>query len=157
MDVDEPVGDVLLILPELARRLRPKPPRDGNPAHLSLAQIKAMTHLAQHGEEKMSELARGLDISLPATTDLVDRLAAGGHVERIRDDRDRRIVLVRLSPEARARIEPLLAIRRRAVETTLAALDDQERDAFIKGLHLLAHNLGSTVGEALAGERRDNA
>ncbi|GIW08064.1 MAG: hypothetical protein KatS3mg060_2869 [Dehalococcoidia bacterium] len=156
MDTSEPVSDVLLLLPVLARRLRPRPPRDGNPSPLSLAQIKAMTHLAQHGEEKMSELARGLDISLPAATDLVDRLAAAGHVERVRDERDRRIVLVRLSPEARARIEPVLAVRRRAVEQTLNALDEQERAAFLKGLHLLAHNLGSTLGE-LAAERRDDA
>jgi DNA-binding MarR family transcriptional regulator len=155
MDTSEPVSDVLLLLPELARRLRPRPPRDGNPSPLSLAQIKAMTHLAQHGEEKMSELARGLDISLPAATDLVDRLAAAGHVERIRDERDRRIVLVRLSPAARARIEPVLAIRRRAVEETLAALDERERAAFIKGLHLLSQNLGRTLDAAA--ERRGDA
>jgi DNA-binding MarR family transcriptional regulator len=156
MDTSEQVSDLLLLLPELARRLRPRPPRDSHPSPLSLAQIKALTHLAQHGEEKMSELARGLDISLPATTDLVDRLAAGGHVERVRDERDRRIVLVRLSPEARARIEPVLRIRRHAVEQTLAALDEPERAAFIKGLHLLAQNLAATLADAPT-ERRDTA
>ncbi|GIW11398.1 MAG: MarR family transcriptional regulator [Chloroflexi bacterium] len=141
MGTDEQASDLLLLLPELARRLRPRPPRDSPASSLSLAQIKAMTHLAQHGEEKMSELARGLDISLPAATDLVDRLAAGGHVERVRDERDRRIVLVRLSPAAQARIAPILARRRRAVEETLRALDERERAAFIKGLHLLAQHL----------------
>ncbi|MCS6802757.1 MAG: MarR family transcriptional regulator [Chloroflexota bacterium] len=156
MDTSEQVSDLLLLLPELVRRLRPRPPRDSHPPSLSLAQIKALTHLAQHGEEKMSELARGLDISLPAATDLVDRLAAGGHVERVRDERDRRIVLVRLSPQARARIEPILRLRRRAVEQTLAALDDHERAAFIKGLHLLAQNLAAELGEATP-ERRGDA
>jgi DNA-binding MarR family transcriptional regulator len=138
--MDDAASELLLILPELARRLRPRAPRDGA-TPLSLAQIKAMYHLAQHGEEKMSELARGLDISLPATTDLVDRLAAAGHVERVRDERDRRIVLVRLSPDAQARMEPVLAIRRKAVEETLAQLDEGEQAAFLKGLRLLGHAL----------------
>ncbi len=155
MHSEDQVGEVLLILPELSRRLRPKSPQRQSGTPLSLAQIKALIHLAQHGEEKMSELARGLDISLPAATDLVDRLAAGGHVERIRDDRDRRIVLVRLSPGARSRIEPVQAYRRRAIEKVLASLDEHERSAFIRGLHLLASSLATELMLA-AGEPHDN-
>lgn len=139
MDNADPIADVIMILPELVRRLRLKPrPASSDKPRPSLSQIKAMTHLAQSGQQTMTSLARGLDISLPAATDLVDRLISAGLAERIRDDIDRRIVFVRLTPAARARIEPILDYRRRAVTDVIDQLEENERSSFIKGLRLLS-------------------
>jgi DNA-binding MarR family transcriptional regulator len=46
------------------------------------------------------ELALKLGIGPPATTALVDRLESAGHVQRIRDPRDRRKVTVVMQPTA---------------------------------------------------------
>jgi DNA-binding MarR family transcriptional regulator len=156
MDNADPVADVVMILPELARRLRLKPrPTTSDRPRPSLSQIKAMTHLAQSGQQTMTGLARGLDISLPAATDLVDRLISAGLAERIRDDIDRRIVFVRLTPTARARIEPILDYRRRAVSDVIEQLEPDERATFIKGLRLLSAALAeerSALGKEPSGE-----
>lgn len=141
MDHHDPTSEILLILPELSRRLRPLPRQAGDANRASLAQVKAMNHLAQHGQQTMSELARGLDISLPAATDLVDRMLAAGAVERVRDERDRRIVLVRLSPAAHERMKPLIEYRRRAVRDVLEQLGENEAEIFMRGLRLLADAL----------------
>lgn len=57
------------------------------------------------------ELAVRLGLGPPATTALVDRLEAAGHVRRTRDPRDRRKVTIAMQPPAldvaRAYFEPL--------------------------------------------------
>ncbi len=50
---------------------------------------------------KMSELAAELDLSPGAITQMVDPLVTQGLLERISDDKDRRVVLVRLTANAR--------------------------------------------------------
>ncbi|HEC61470.1 MAG TPA: MarR family transcriptional regulator [bacterium] len=46
---------------------------------------------------KISDISRHLGIASPTVTQLVKGLERKGHVERVRDDRDRRIVNVRLT------------------------------------------------------------
>ena len=50
------------------------------------------------GPKAAGDLARGIGLSPAATTTVVDRLARRGLVERVRDDEDRRRVLVRMTP-----------------------------------------------------------
>lgn len=47
-------------------------------------------------------LGEALDLSSGAVTSVVDRLERGGHVERVRDDHDRRRIHLHLSPRGRA-------------------------------------------------------
>lgn len=47
-------------------------------------------------------LGEALGLSSGAVTSVVDRLERGGHVERVRDDRDRRRLHLHLSPRGRA-------------------------------------------------------
>ena len=51
--------------------------------------------LENHGPLTMSRLAALVDVSLSNLTGIVDRMEQHGLVERVRDDRDRRLVLVR--------------------------------------------------------------
>ncbi|WP_369821730.1 MarR family transcriptional regulator [Pseudonocardia sp. EC080610-09] len=50
------------------------------------------------------ELARRLQLTTGAITHMLDRLTAAGLVERVRDTRDRRRVLVEADPEARQQL-----------------------------------------------------
>ncbi|HUW58165.1 MAG TPA: MarR family transcriptional regulator [Planctomycetota bacterium] len=70
----------------------------------------AMSVLKERGEMMMGELARELDVSMGAGTNLVDRLLELGYVERMRSESDRRVVKVRMTPEG-------LAARERDIET----------------------------------------
>ena len=60
--------------------------------------LSAMEHLMTEGPLSPSDLARRLDISTAATTVVVDRLAALGHVHREPHAHDRRKVVVVPSP-----------------------------------------------------------
>jgi DNA-binding MarR family transcriptional regulator len=92
------------------RRLRGR--ESHRPGELSYAQCGLLFALAQGGECSASELAGLADVAPATATQMLDHLDAGGFVERVRSERDRRIVLVSLT----ARGGELVAARRARYE-----------------------------------------
>jgi DNA-binding MarR family transcriptional regulator len=82
------------------------------PGALSQAQYQVLFELLRAGELPAGELAAVADVSPASMTQMLDRLADGGLVERVRSEQDRRIVVSRLSPAGRAVCEQ----RRAAIE-----------------------------------------
>jgi DNA-binding MarR family transcriptional regulator len=68
---------------------------------MNATDMVALDLLDVHGPMGTVDLARRLGIRSASATVLVDRLVAGGHVERVRHDTDRRRVLVVARPAAR--------------------------------------------------------
>jgi DNA-binding MarR family transcriptional regulator len=93
---------------------------------LSLTQLTLLSHLEKVGSLSMTELAEHMGVTVAGATGLVDRLERDGLVARARDERDRRLVLVQLTPQgglalAAARRRKSLLLRQLA-----ASLDDRE-------------------------------
>src|SRR5215203_4740535 len=68
-------------------------------AGISMTHLHILWVLDHHGELPMSRLAELLDVSLSNATGLIDRMEERGLIERIRVPDDRRVVIVRTSPE----------------------------------------------------------
>lgn len=64
---------------------------------------RALDIIDRHGQITAGELAKESGLSTGAITTLLDRLERAGYVRRVRDDVDRRRVLVELTEEARRR------------------------------------------------------
>ena len=80
------------------------------------------------------ELARALDVTTGATTRVIDSLVAAGHVRREADPRDRRHVVVRLTPAAARTVDRTFE---RLEAETRGALDrygDQELETIARFL-----------------------
>ncbi len=122
------------------------------PEAIPVAQIKLMSYLALRGAQTMSEIAEGLEVTMPAITGLVDKLEKRGLVERLRDSQDRRVVRVQLSPRAQMIAERYLAERRHQMRTVLATLTPEEQHIFVKTLKLLAQTLHLRPGADASGE-----
>ncbi len=60
--------------------------------------VAVLTHLELSGPLTVTEAARHFQRAQSAMSELIDRLQAHGHVERIRDTRDRRRTLVWMTP-----------------------------------------------------------
>jgi DNA-binding MarR family transcriptional regulator len=91
------------------------------------SELLALANLASDDDLGPSELAHRLHITTGATTALLDRLAARGHVVRERHPSDRRKVVLRLTP--RAHEDALLQVRPMSAEITdlAARLSPDER------------------------------
>jgi DNA-binding MarR family transcriptional regulator len=102
--------------------------------------IGLLAHLGE-GESTVSELAEALGVSLPAASTLTRELEEQGLVVRREDPEDRRRTVVTLDEQAVPAVRDWLEGRRRPLDAALAALDETERAAFLKGLRALADAL----------------
>ena len=105
---------------------------------LSRHQASVLDHLDEIDPITLNGLARHMGVTAGTMSLTVDRLERKGYVVRLRDVADRRRVHVRLTSagvrvrEASSVLDPPL------VEAMVARLNDEERDAAIHGLGLLA-------------------
>jgi DNA-binding MarR family transcriptional regulator len=70
--------------------------------------LLAMQHLISRGPMTASALAEAIDHSPAATTTVIDRLEALGHVRREKEPDDRRVTRVVPTSESRAKAEKIL-------------------------------------------------
>ena len=118
---------------------------DGEP-RLGRRHVALLAHVGSEGEQTVSELARGLGLSLPAVSKLTRELADHDLVERREDPADRRRTVVRLHEGTAPAVRAWLEQRNRPLQRTLAGLDANERAAFLKGLRALGDALMEESG-----------
>lgn len=85
-----------------------------------------------------SDIAHHLGISSASTTKLLDRLAAGGHIERHPHPVDRRALAIVVSPETRTAARETIGRRHARRFAVAAALTAQERETVIGFLDALS-------------------
>jgi DNA-binding MarR family transcriptional regulator len=120
--------------PELLELVSGEPP-------LGRRHVGLLAQIGTEGERSVGELARELDLSLPAASKLTRDLEDHGLVERREDPEDRRRTVVALSPRTAKRVRAWLEQRSKPLEQALATLDTNEREAFLKGLRALGDAL----------------
>lgn len=91
-------------------------------AGLSMPQMVTLSILNHHGPHSISAIAAKLNLSLAATSQLVDRIVKQALVLRDEDASDRRHKRVMITPTGRALIERLVQARSREVAQSLAGL-----------------------------------
>jgi DNA-binding MarR family transcriptional regulator len=120
--------------PELLELVSGDPP-------LGRRHVGLLAQVGTEGERSIGELARALDLSLPAASKLTRDLEDHGLVERREDPEDRRRTVVTLSPGTSKRVRAWLERRSKPLEQALGTLDPSEREAFLKGLRALGDAL----------------
>ena len=74
-------------------------------SELSHAQFELLIELFERGALPAGELATAARLTPATVTQMLDHLAEQGHVERVRSETDRRVVVSRLTPQGRRKIE----------------------------------------------------
>jgi DNA-binding MarR family transcriptional regulator len=122
---------------ELARFLdRPGRPPIG-PRHIALL-VQVAT---DHEPRTIGELARELALSLPAASKLARDLEEHDLVHRREAIEDKRRTVVHTNAQSAKEVEDWIARRDRPLRAALAALTEEERAAFLKGLRTLGDEL----------------
>jgi DNA-binding MarR family transcriptional regulator len=154
VDREKLVDETLMLLPTLMRLVkRPSPVEMGEIArreltdvHVSPGHIQVLIALTR-GPRSVGKLAEELEVSPPAATQLVDRLAEHGMVNRHSDPKDRRVVLVDYVEGMHDVARCIVEDRRRPLQAAMSKMTDEEALAFVKGLRLLAESFGIASGE----------
>jgi DNA-binding MarR family transcriptional regulator len=100
---------------------------DGEPFRLTLPQFYTLLYLHQmSGKCKMSDLADATHQSAASLTGVVDRLLEKHLVARTRDERDRRQVMVVVTPSGSTLIAEIKQARREQMQRALSHLHQHE-------------------------------
>ena len=104
------------------RRLR------GRDTHLvgsevSHAQMELMIELGEQGPLSAGELALAAQLTPATITQMLDHLAACGHVERTRSEVDRRVVVTHLTAQGERKVQAKRALWQQRWESVLADVD----------------------------------
>ena len=154
MDRERLVDETLMLLPTLMRLVeRPSPVEMGEIARRGLetdvqvspGHIQVLIALTR-GPRSVGQLAEELGVSPPAATQLVDRLAEHGMVDRHHDPADRRVVFVDYVEGMHEVARRIVEVRRRPLQDAMSKMTDEEALAFVKGLRLLAQSFGAGEG-----------
>lgn len=107
-------------------------------ADLTISQMKALFLLVHHGAQSVSELAGRLGLGNPAASILVQALVEQGLVERTEDSKDRRRMLVNLTPQGIKMTSTPREQREARLRPMLSQLSDDELAGLLCGLQALA-------------------
>jgi DNA-binding MarR family transcriptional regulator len=124
---------------------------------VTLAQCLVLLEVEEQGRPTMGRLASQLRLDNSTLSRTVDGLVGNGLVERLRDDRDRRVVWIRLTPQGgalcRAIHEENDAHCRRAFEK----IAPSKRGAVIRNFEILVQAFLDCEAESEPGPCRDAA
>src|SRR5688572_18002308 len=107
-------------------------------AELPLSQLRCVRVIGESEGQKMQELAHHLGVTLPALSQIVDRLVRRDMVERHADSEDRRIVRIFLTDSARQVLRESHDQRRAKIALAVSGLKPTETEAAVRAMERFA-------------------
>ena len=104
---------------------------------LSMPQFSILMQLYYRGAFSISEISDRFGISVPAASQLVEKLVQAGYLERAEDPNDRRARLLPLSAKGRKLIEQGFKRRYRWMDTLMSNLSAEERTQIREALNIM--------------------
>jgi DNA-binding MarR family transcriptional regulator len=140
----DPHQSLGFLVHETARLFRREFLRRTRTLGLSLAQWQTISRLAMNEGINQARLADMLEMQPITVARLIDKMVAGGWVERRADPHDRRAVQLYLTPAAEPLIDELWKHSSDIREQAMANLSEGERNVLIGALAQVKQNLVAT-------------
>jgi DNA-binding MarR family transcriptional regulator len=101
---------------------------------ISLAQLQALTYVAEHRNCSVGQLAEGLGVTHPAAVKAVDRLAKKGLLARAVAPADHRQAALSVTLKGRGLVNEIRLQRMERLSRVLDQMAPEDRQALIQGL-----------------------
>lgn len=98
------------------------------------ALMECLQYVYLHGESPIREIAGGLEVSLSAASQLVERLVRKGLITRRENEADRRLINVELTDAGRDVVRQMRQRKSEWFDSILNAMPACDRKAFLDGL-----------------------
>jgi DNA-binding MarR family transcriptional regulator len=106
-------------------------------SELSHAQFELLIELYERGELPAGELALAARLAPGTVTQMLDHLAESGHVERVRSETDRRVVVSRLTAQGARKIQAKREAWQSRWEQALVGVEERDLQAATRVLERL--------------------
>lgn len=110
---------------------------------LTLPQMITLFAIHERGSCRMSSLADITQQSAGTLTGIIDRLIDEGLVARVRNEADRRVVEVVLTPQGQERLDRVMRVRREEMGRLFGRFGDQDLTHLVSMLNVLLDGLRS--------------
>jgi len=124
------VEELVSLMFMAGRLMREQTVGHGTHCTLSIAQIKVLSIAKDGGTPTMKEIANSLLITSPSATVAINQLVKNGHLERISDEKDRRIIRLKITPKGKKTFDDHYKIFIEKIGEVLKKLNNQEKAAF---------------------------
>jgi DNA-binding MarR family transcriptional regulator len=104
---------------------------------ISSTHLHVLFVLTSQGPQPMGRLADLLSVSEPNVTGIIDRMVAHGVVERLRDDDDRRLVVIRATEAGRQTVGEIDLVKCRHFARVLEQLAPNEQECVLAAFRTL--------------------
>lgn len=108
---------------------------------ITTPQFIALQWLLEDGDLTIGELSNKISLAFSTTTDVVDRLEKSQLVERMRDDKDRRVVRIHLLKKGKEIIEEVIKKRQEYLESVLQDISLEKVNALEENLDMLLERM----------------
>ncbi|OYD14680.1 hypothetical protein CH333_07485 [candidate division WOR-3 bacterium JGI_Cruoil_03_44_89] len=131
--ISEYIDRVEKCIPKIIKSISLFMPKEIAGLRLTESQVLTLSSLFGREVWKMTELSESVNINLSAMTGVVDSLVRNELVERKRDVKDRRRVLVHLTSRGKKIARKIRTTRKRKIRNIIEYLNEDEREAIISG------------------------
>ncbi|WP_258207696.1 MarR family winged helix-turn-helix transcriptional regulator [Paenibacillus radicibacter] len=100
--------------------------------NLSFSQFRMLLKLSSKGKQKVSELANMLCLTSGAITGAADKLIVRGLIQRTRDEEDRRVVYIEITPEGEEIVQEIQEGQRETIAMFFDELPQEDTDHLIR-------------------------
>ena len=105
---------------------------------VTLTQFRVLVVLDAHGPTRLNQLAARLDVASSTALRTVDRLIAARLVDRRDNERDRREVVIQLTPAGLDVVREVTSRRKAAIEEIVQQMPAERRRALVEALAAFA-------------------
>jgi len=108
---------------------------------ISALQYNALSTIREFGPLTMGDLGKHLFVACSTATDLADRMERATLVERVRDNKDRRVVRLHLLARGHEALDAVITERQSFVGEVLKNYTDKEYAELLRSLELLEQRM----------------
>lgn len=131
----EKVNQLINMFAEMRRALRKGP--FGVRLDISKVQCEVLWEI-QKGARRVADIARALQVTSSAVTQMVNQLVVAGYITRVGSENDRRETVIQLTAKGQNMLRELHAAMQTRAHNIAAALTDQELASYIAISHKIA-------------------
>ena len=143
MTVHEHVNTFLVDIFGQINKLEQRALATGLNDDVSITEMHIMEKIGEAGSSRMTDIARALDVTLATLTVACDRMQKKDLIERTRAEKDRRVVMVSLTPKGQAAWQYHEQFHHDLIDAALTDMSEEEQNALSRALEKLGEFLSA--------------
>lgn len=141
---EDQINELIFLLRQSGRRFRQQAFREVKKYNLTVPQSIVLRTLSFEGKQSLAGLSEQAGMSTSSLSGIVDRLEGMGYLERKRDQKDRRVVWIDLTPEGKTFVKKVPALNPNFLKSRLLRLPPADIELLILQLRKFIRILEET-------------